>query len=123
MNEQQSLLECILQENNDVQHNKLSHNEINYFFNGTAEQENDFEEYQEMTLQQFFYAAIQKTEQSYKQEAEEILVQIQQEQQKNAEYIREKEYYNSDAYVEKVARQQLGLVMPNEVLYVNNSKN
>ncbi len=74
MSEQQSLLECILQENNDVQHNKLSHNEINYFFNGTAEQENDFVEYQEMTLQQFFYAAIQKTEQSYKQEAEEILV-------------------------------------------------
>ncbi|NDO46627.1 septum formation initiator family protein [Clostridium sp. MD294] len=59
----------------------------------------------------------------YKQEAEEILVQIQQEQQKNAEYIREKEYYNSDAYIEKVARQQLGLVMPNEILYVNNSKN
>lgn len=59
----------------------------------------------------------------YKQEAEEILVQIQEEQEKNAEYIREKEYYNSDAYIEKVARQQLGLVMPNEVLYVNNAKN
>lgn len=74
MNEQQSLLECILQENNNVQHNKLSHNEINNLFTGMPEQENDFEEYQEMTLQQFFYSAIQKTEQSYKQEAEEILV-------------------------------------------------
>ncbi len=58
----------------------------------------------------------------YKQEAEEILIQIQQEQEKNAEYLREKEYYNSDDYIEKVARQQLGLVMPNEVLYVNNAK-
>ena len=37
--------------------------------------------------------------------------------------LEKKEYYNSDAYVEKVARQQLGLVVPNEVLYVNNSKN
>ena len=47
--------------------------------------------------------------------------QIEEEQKKNAEYIREKEYYNSDAYVEKIARQQLGLVMPNEILYVNNA--
>ena len=59
----------------------------------------------------------------YKKEAEAVLIQIQEEQEKNAEYIREKEYYNSDAYIEKVARQQLGLVMPNEVLYVNNAKN
>lgn len=59
----------------------------------------------------------------YKQEAEEILLQIQEEQEKNAEYLREKDYYNSDAYIEKVARQQLGLVMPNEILYVNNAKN
>ena len=59
----------------------------------------------------------------YKQEAEEILVQIQEEQEKNAEYLREKEYYNSDDYIEKVARQQLGLVMPNEILYVNTAKN
>ncbi len=59
----------------------------------------------------------------YKQEAEQILEQIQQEQEKNAEYLREKEYYNSDEYIEKVARQQLGLVMPNEILYVNNAKN
>ena len=59
----------------------------------------------------------------YKQEAEDILSQIEEEQKKNAEYIKEKEYYNSDAYVEKVARQQLGLVMPNEILYVNNANN
>lgn len=59
----------------------------------------------------------------YKQEAEQILEQIQQEQEKNAEYLREKDYYNSDEYIEKVARQQLGLVMPNEILYVNNAKN
>ena len=57
----------------------------------------------------------------YKQEAEDILSQIEEEQKKNAEYIREKEYYNSDAYVEKIARQQLGLVTPNEILYVNNA--
>lgn len=73
MDEQQSLLECILQENNNIQHNALSHNEIQNLFTGTPEQENNFEEYQGMTLQQFFYAAVQKTEQSYKQEAEEIL--------------------------------------------------
>lgn len=57
-----------------------------------------------------------------KQEEMKILVAIQAEKEKNIEYQNNKKYYTSDAYIEKVAREQLGLVKPNEVLYINRGK-
>lgn len=33
-----------------------------------------------------------------------------------------KEYFSSDAYIEKIAREQLGLIKSNEILFVNRSK-
>lgn len=57
-----------------------------------------------------------------KQEEAKILVAIQTEKDKNQEYQNNKRYFTSDAYVEKVAREQLGLIKPNEVLYINRKK-
>ena len=54
-----------------------------------------------------------------KQERILIASQIQEEQQKQLEYEKRKEYYNSDSYIEQIAREQLGMVKPNEVLYIN----
>lgn len=51
-----------------------------------------------------------------------IATQIEEEQQKKIEFQNKKEYYTSDSYVEQIARDQLGMVKPNEVLYVNRAE-
>lgn len=48
--------------------------------------------------------------------------QIQAQEEKKLEFENRKEYYNSDGYIEQIAREQLGLVKPNEVLYINRGK-
>ncbi len=48
-----------------------------------------------------------------------LLEQIAEEERKAVGYENKKEYYNSDSYIEQVAREQLGLVKPNEILYIN----
>ncbi|WP_352399698.1 septum formation initiator family protein [Anaerotignum sp.] len=57
-----------------------------------------------------------------KQERMEIASQIKQEQEKQLEFEKRKEYYNSDSYIEQIAREQLGMVKPNEVLYINRGQ-
>ncbi|MDD4844215.1 MAG: cell division protein FtsL [Anaerotignum sp.] len=57
-----------------------------------------------------------------KQEQMVITSQIQEEEEKGLEFENRKEYYNSDSYIEQIARQQLGMVKPSEVLYINRSK-
>lgn len=57
-----------------------------------------------------------------KEEKIEVLAQIQQEKEKKIEYENNKDYYKSDAYIEKVAREQLGFIKPNEVLFINRQK-
>lgn len=47
--------------------------------------------------------------------------QIEEEKQKNFEYKNQQEYYKSDAYIEKIAREQLGLIKPDELVIVNRS--
>ena len=32
------------------------------------------------------------------------------------------DYYNSDVYIEQMAREYLGMVKPNEVLYINRGE-
>ncbi len=51
-----------------------------------------------------------------------LQVQIAQEQEKSLEYENKKEYYNSDSYIEQVAREKLGLVKSNEILYINRNE-
>lgn len=57
-----------------------------------------------------------------KVEDEKILAQIKQEQEINEQHKNDQEYYNSDEYIEQTARDQLGMVKSNEVLYVDRSK-
>lgn len=47
--------------------------------------------------------------------------QIEEEKQKNFEYKNQQEYYKSDAYIEKIAREQLGLIKPDELVIINRS--
>ena len=39
------------------------------------------------------------------------------EKQKKEEYSNQMEYYSTDEYIEKIAREQLGLVMPDEIVF------
>lgn len=48
--------------------------------------------------------------------------ELQEESQKTIEFDNMKEYYTSDSYVEQIAREQLGMVKPNEILYVNRAQ-
>lgn len=57
-----------------------------------------------------------------KVEDEKVLAQIKEEQEKNLQYKNDREYYNSDEYIEQTARDQLGMVKSNEILYVDRSK-
>lgn len=63
-------------------------------------------------LQMQKYEALQK-------EAAELSQQIAEEEKRLKEFEKKKEYYNSDAYIEQIAREKLGLVKSNEVLIIN----
>ena len=60
--------------------------------------------------------------QSLKAEETSLLEEIEKERQRGMQLENDKEYYSSDAYIEKAAREQLGMVKPDEVLYINRSK-
>lgn len=62
---------------------------------------------------------------AYEQTKKERLVvaaQIHAEQERQLGYENQKEYYNSDSYIEQIAREKLGMVKPNEVLYINRGQ-
>ena len=50
------------------------------------------------------------------------LSKIEAEQEKQLNFETRKEYYTSDSYIEQVAREQLGMVKPNEIIYINRSE-
>ncbi len=55
-------------------------------------------------------------------ENETVLAEIER-RKKEAEKIGKQEaYYDSDEYIEKIAREQLSLVKPNEILFVDVNK-
>lgn len=60
----------------------------------------------------------------YELKQEEIALnsELESEKQKNLELNVNQDYYTSDAYIEKVAREQLGLVKPGEIEFINKSK-
>jgi len=60
---------------------------------------------------------------TYKElKSEESLLQesIAAENEKTQKLYEEKEYYTSDDYIEVVARNQLGLIKPNEIVFIKN---
>ncbi|MEA5084052.1 MAG: septum formation initiator family protein [Lachnospiraceae bacterium] len=40
----------------------------------------------------------------------------------NIQLKNQQEYYTSDVYIEKIAREQLGLIMPDEMVFKNRSE-
>lgn len=59
---------------------------------------------------------------SYKQEEKKYQNLIAEEQQKNAELLQEKENLDSTEYIEEIARDKLGMYLPNERVYIDISK-
>ena len=57
-----------------------------------------------------------------KQEETTLASQIEDEKKKNLQLNVNQDYYTSDAYIEKVAREQLGLVKPGEIEFINKAK-
>lgn len=52
----------------------------------------------------------------------ELEKSIEEETERNAELSMEGDYYKSDEYYEKIAREKLGLVMPNEITFIDQNK-
>lgn len=57
-----------------------------------------------------------------KVELADVEQQIADEQQKTLDFQAKKDYYNSDSYIEQIAREKLGLVKSNEILYINREQ-
>ena len=52
-----------------------------------------------------------------KSQMDELESKIETEQKKKEEYNNQMDYYTTDEYIEKIAREQLGLVMPDEMVF------
>ncbi len=51
----------------------------------------------------------------------QVAAAIDEETDKSIELENRRAYYQSDAYIEEIAREQLGLVKPGEILFINRS--
>ena len=51
-----------------------------------------------------------------------VVAQVKEEKEKQQEFEARREYYTSDAYIEQIAREQLGMVKSNEILYINRGE-
>lgn len=60
--------------------------------------------------------------QEVKEELAIVTAEIEAEQEKQLNFETRREYYTSDSYIEQVAREQLGMVKPNEIIYINRSE-
>ena len=54
----------------------------------------------------------------YKKEKQVYLEQIAMAKQKNVDYRKYSEYVNTDEYIEKIAREKLRMLLPEEKLYI-----
>lgn len=59
---------------------------------------------------------------SYKQEEKRYQNLIAEEQQRNVELQQEKDNLDSTEYIEEIARDKLGMYLPNERVYIDISK-
>ena len=57
----------------------------------------------------------------YEKEKEIYVEQINLAKQKHEEYKHYSEYVNSDEYIEKIAREKLGMLLPEEKVYIECS--
>lgn len=58
---------------------------------------------------------------SLKGQEAQLAQRLADEQLQTVKLENQREYYQSDAYIEKIAREQLGLVKANEILFINRS--
>ena len=59
---------------------------------------------------------------SYKKEEQYYLDLISKEQQRNSELVEVRDNINSTEYIEQIARDKLGMYLPNEKVYIDISK-
>ena len=60
--------------------------------------------------------------QEVKEELAVVTAEIEAEKEKQLTFETRKDYYTSDIYIEQVAREQLGMVKSNEIIYINRSE-
>ena len=60
--------------------------------------------------------------QEVKDETASVAAQVKEEKEKQQDFEARREYYTSDAYIEQIAREQLGMVKSNEILYINRGE-
>lgn len=60
--------------------------------------------------------------QELQEECALVAAQMKEETKRQKELESRKDYYTSDAYIEQIAREQLGMVKSNEILYVNRGE-
>ena len=60
--------------------------------------------------------------QEVKEDLAVVTAEIEAEKEKQMNFETRREYYTSDSYIEQVAREQLGMVKPNEIIYINRSE-
>lgn len=60
--------------------------------------------------------------QELQEESRLIAQQIKEEKDRQKDFEARKDYYTSDAYIEQIAREQLGMVKSNEILYINRGE-
>ncbi len=46
--------------------------------------------------------------------------QITEQEERFQELQRQKDYFDSDAYIEQIAREEFGFIKPNEIIYITN---
>lgn len=60
--------------------------------------------------------------QQLQEEQAAVQSEIEAEQARKIEFEQQQEYYNSDTYIEQMARDNLGMIKPNEILYINRGE-
>ena len=70
----------------------------------------------------FIYAQMQLY-QEYAREEKELLAELEKETETLNKLKKESENYLSDAYVEKIAREKLGLVRHDEIVFLKDTQN
>jgi cell division protein FtsL len=71
-----------------------------------------------------YYCFVQYPEiHSQKQQLSAINLQIRKETAKTDQLVRQQKELSSSEYIEKIAREELGLLKPNETVYVDITKN
>jgi len=65
---------------------------------------------------------LQKINRELQEQKENYIKKIEEETKENAKLLEQKEYSESDLYIEKIAREKLGLVKEDEIVFMEKSE-